>query len=140
MTICACTVTILNFNRQCPAAIVVCVTIQTACITGNRFFPAIIRRLHTVTSCTEFRRVRFLCSYHNQRNTAYERDDSYYGQYYDTLSISFSNILQHDINLPRMFTELYSVAIKGLRNLGIEELETVYGKFMNFSILQSFNS
>jgi hypothetical protein len=34
-----------------------------------------------------------------------------------------------------MFTELYSMAIKGLRNLGIEELETVYGKLMNISIL-----
>ena len=37
-----------------------------------------------------------------------------------------------------MFTELYSVAIKGFRDLGIEELWTVYGKFMNSSIPQSF--
>ncbi len=193
MTACICTVTILNFNRQCSAATIMCVTIQTACITGNRFFPGIIRRLHTVTSCTEFRRVRFLRSYHNQRNTAYERDDSYYGQYFDTLSISFSNFLQHDKFLPRILAELHwikrlnpmvvgnlpdcvvragahpttanllvqsckaelisvdwtkhfgsdcksepALAIKGLRNLCIEELETVYGKFMNSSILKFF--
>ena len=81
-----------------------------------------------------------MCSNLKQCNTAYEREDGYYGQYCDTLSISFSNILQHNMCLPRMFKELYSVAIKGLRNLGIEELETVCGKFMNSSILQSFNS
>jgi len=71
-------------------------TTQTSGITGYCFLPGIIWWFHTVTPCTEFRRDRFMCSYHNQRDTTYYGQDCHYGQYFNGLHI-FYNIFQHRI-------------------------------------------
>jgi hypothetical protein len=45
-----------------------------------------------------------MCSYHNQRDTTYYGQDCHYGQYFDGLLISFSQIFLHN-----MYTPLLSV-------------------------------
>ena len=53
-------------------------------------------------------------SYLKQGNTAYEREDGYYGQYYDTLSVSFFNILKHIIMFATMNN--YILKLNALHN------------------------